>query len=300
MKMKASTKIKVFIKKILPGKIVKIIRNVKEIFRRLNVLEENQRNLITSQFEDVSNNKKMMLRNKEFKIYSQNGEDGILLHIFSKIGTKNKDFVEFGIEDGRECNTANLSINHGWRGLLIEGGKENVVKAKEYYKQTNGRVKVIQCFITKDNINNVLKLNNVSEEIDLLSIDIDGNDYWVWKEIEVVNPRVVVIEYNGSFGDDKSISISYDPEFERLSKHKSGFYHGASLKALAKLGEKKGYALVGCDKTGCNAFFVKKTLVKKLDVFKVEEAFYPHSRRIKKEPTEEQFKRIRHLKFEKI
>ncbi len=300
MKMKTSTKIRVLIKKILPGKIVKIIRNVKRISKRLNVLEENQRNLINSQFEDVTNDKKIMLRNKEFKIYSQNGEDGILLHIFSKIGIKKKDFVEFGISDGRECNTANLSINHSWRGLLMDNDKENVVKAREYYKQTNGRVKVIQCFITKDNINNVLKLNNVSGEIDLLSIDIDGNDYWVWKEIEVVNPRVVVIEYNGSFGDDKSLSVSYDPEFERISKHKSGFYHGASLKALAKLGKKKGYALVGCDATGCNAFFVKKVLIKKRDVFKVEEAFYPHSRRLKKESTERQFKRIKNMKFEKI
>ena len=289
-----------FYKKILPKQIVGVIRTIKLISPRLSTLENNQKNLINSRFEEISVDKKVRLMNKEFKIYSQNGEDGILLRIFSKIGVKNKNFVEFGIGDGKECNTANLSINHGWNGLLMDGNEQDIIKAKEYYKQTNGRVKVIHCFVTKENINNVLKSNGFSGKIDLLSIDIDGNVYWIWKEINVIDPNVVVIEYNGSFGKDKSLTIPYDPKFDRLSKHRSGLYHGASLKALTKLGKKKRYALVGCDSTGCNAFFVKKNIANKLDVFEVKEAYYQHSRRSEKESIEKQFNKIKDMKFEEV
>jgi len=298
--MKTITKVKNTIKEILPERIVNIIKKINRISGRLDVLERNQRNLINSKLKYKPKNKKTSLRDKEFKIFSQNGEDGILLHIFSKIGVKNKNFVEIGIGDGKECNTTNLSMNHGWTGLLMDGDKKGIAKAKKYYKKTNGRVKVIQCFITKENVNSIIKSNGVYGKIDLLSIDIDGNDYWIWKEIKAVDPNVVVIEYNGSFGRDKSISVSYDPEFERISKHKSGFYHGASLKAFAKLGKKKGYSLVGCDATGCNAFFVKKNLIKKLDVFEAEEAYYPHKLRTKERSTENQFKKIKEMNFEKI
>jgi len=296
--MSKSTKIRSFVERILPNNIVRKIKFIYRLSGRLDVLEKNQRNLINNELK--IENRKARLKRREFKIKSQNGEDGILLYIFSKIGVKNKKFVEFGCGNGIECNTANLSINHGWSGLLMDGNKKNVIKAKKYYNQTNGLVKVIQSFITKENINNILKSNNILGEIDLLSIDIDGNDYWIWEEINVINPNVVVIEYNGSLGDDKSISVLYDPKFERLSKHKSGFYHGASLKAFKKLGNKKGYALVGCDSTGVNAFFVKKALTKKLDVFETKEAYYPHSIRTRKEPTEKQFKRIEAMKFENI
>jgi hypothetical protein len=299
-RMRMSNRLRFFAKRNLSDKTLKKIRDIRGIPERLRILEENQRNLINSQLVDLKKGKKANLRGNEFQIYSQNGEDGILLHIFSKIGVMNKTFVEFGIGDGRECNTANLSINHGWKGLLMNDDAEDVIRAKRHYRQTNGRVKLFQCFVTRNNINQVLKSNGISGKIDLLSIDMDGNDYWVWEKIGSIDPNVVIIEYNGSFGSDKSISVCYDPQFDRLSKHPSGFYHGASLRAFTKLGREKGYSLVGCDKTGCNAFFVKKGLAKKLDTFTVEEAFYPHSRRLKNESTEEQFNRIKHMKFEKI
>lgn len=283
-------KIKKSIKKMLPERTVEGIKNIKGIFRRLSVLEENQMNLINSRFEDLTGDEKTTLKNKEFKIYSQNGEDGILLYIFSNIGAKNRNFVEIGCGNGKECNTANLSLNHGWSGLLIEGNKENWLKAKNYYKKID-RVKVINSFITKENVNEVLKLNRASGKIDLLSIDIDGNDYWIWEEIKIIDPRVVVIEYNGSFGK-RPISIPYEPNFKKI-----GHYHGASLKAMEKLGKKKGYILIGCEKTGCNAFFVKQSLAKNSKILGVKDAFYPHSRRMEKESLADQFKKVANMKF---
>lgn len=295
------------IKLFLPKRLIILIRKMRGIMRRLDIIEKNQQNMLQDNYKLIAeeSNQKINLRNKEFQIHSQNGEDGILLYIFSKIGVSNRCFVEFGIENGKECNTANLSINFGWHGLLMDGDKKDVISAKEYYKNRleirNSQIKIVRCFVTKENINNVLLKNGISGEIDLLSIDIDGNDYWVWKAINVIKPRVVVMEYNASFGLDKSLTIKYSPNFDRYKKHSSGLYHGASLSALTKLAKSKGYILVGCDSTGCNAFFVSKEAAKKkLPEFNVKEAYYPHSRRLKELSLSEQFECIKHLDFERI
>ncbi len=219
----------------------------------------------------------------ELTVYSQNGEDGLLLYIFSKITPLLKTFVEFGVEDGRECNAANLAINFGWRGLLMDGSKDKVNAGRIYYKKKLGskseNVKFIHTFITKENINEILTSNEITGEIDLLSIDIDGNDYWVWKEISVINPRVVVIEYNASFGSEKSVTIPYDPTFVWNSKKiPDMFFTGASLELLTRFAEKKGYVLVGCDSNGVNAFFVRNDVAE--GVFfpaSVTEAYFPHA-----------------------
>lgn len=242
----------------------------------------------------------------ERKIYSQNGEDGILLYIFSQIGTFNRCFVEFGMGNGRECNTANLSLNFGWHGLLMDCKESNVAYAKRYYENRLGNrasdvTIFIQCWITAENINSTLLDNGMQGEIDLLSIDIDGNDYWVWKAINVIAPRIVVIEYNASMGHEKSLAVKYDENFVRHEKHPSGWYHGASLAALTKLANTKGYVLVGCDCSGINAFFVCKDIApKNLAEVSVQEAYFPHSRRLEKLGTQGQFELIKHLDFVEI
>lgn len=241
----------------------------------------------------------------EFKVFSQHGEDGILLHIFSKIQPKTFRFVEFGTEQGMECNTANLSINFGWSGLLMDGSSENVNIARRYYqrklRQKSGNVRIEQCFVTAENINESLSKNSATGEIDLLCIDIDGNDYWVWKAISAVSPRVVVIEYNASLGAEKSLTIPYAPCFERYKAHASGFYHGASLSALAKLAESKGYVLVGCDSAGIDAFFVRKDVAAgKMVPVSVEDAFFPHAKRTQKLTVVEQFSRISKMDFVEV
>ena len=285
----------------------RLIGNVEEdkLRFRIDSLEHNLQTLNLQklhalyQSDDVS--QRTFLQDKELKVYSQNGEDGLLLYLFSQIGSTNKSFVEFGVEDGKECNTANLSINFGWNGLLMDCDWKQVVKAKHYYKNLPSvkpcQVKVIQCFVTAENINKVLLDNGMKGTIDLLSIDIDGNDYWIWKAISAVDPRVVVIEYNASLDVDKAWTVEYDPEFVRYEKHRSGCYHGASLKALAKLADSKGYGLVGCESSGANAFFVKKDLLRSLRNVSLEDAYYPHFRRLKKESTRQQFERVRHLNW---
>lgn len=180
----------------------------------------------------------------ERREYSQNGEDGIIHAIFAMIGTTNKYYVEFGVEDGIECNTRALFKHHGWSGLLMDGSHENL--ALNLHRE----------FITAENIEQLFAKHHVPEHFDLLSIDIDGNDYWVWNAIEHYRPRVVVIEYNAHIPPHESKTIPYDPTFQWDRTD----YYGASLLALTKLGEAKGYRMIGTDRNGVNAFFVLEVL----------------------------------------
>ena len=183
----------------------------------------------------------------EKKIFSQNGEDGIINFIFSTIGTHNKFFVEFGVKNGTECNTRYLLEKKDWTGLMMD---ENPNQSKKIKKE----------FVTPENINDLLKKYEVPHKFDLLSIDIDYNDYWVWESIKGFYPRVVVIEYNSSIPPNESKVIEYDLN----DKWDKTNYFGASLLALVKLGKNKGYELVGCDSNGINAFFIQREIVKGL------------------------------------
>jgi len=270
-------KIKTIGKKFIQRPIKRVVTDSLEIQlnHRIDALERNLKflnlYLLRQQYSrDIDLDQRTTLRGNEFKVFSQNGEDGILLYMFSKIGTTNRTFVEFGIQNGKECNTANLSLNFGWNGLLMDCDENCIAKAKEYYNPIP-RVKIAQHFITAENINKILLENEVKGEIDLLSVDIDGNDYWVFKAINAVKPRVVMIEYNAVLGTDKSLTVDYDPNFVI-----EGHYYGASLPALAKLANSKGYRLVGCESSGTNSFFLREDLLSKdLHEVSVEEAYYP-------------------------
>ena len=162
------------------------------------------------------------------------------------------------------------------------------------------QVKIVHCFVTRDNINSILAKNGFKGEIDLLSIDIDGNDFHVWREIDIIKPRVVIIEYNAFLGPNISLTVKYDGNFERYKKHPSGRYFGASLAALVKLGKEKGYFLVGCDSYGINAFFVRRDIAKgKLLIISPQEAYYPRTD-LGEEGITAEFKKIKHLEFEKV
>ncbi len=140
-------------------------------------------------------------------------------------------------------------------------------------------VRVIREFLTKENINSAIG-RYLQGEIDFLSIDIDGNDYWLWRAIDVIDPRVVCIEYNASFGADRSITIPYIPDFQRHNYHESGFYGGASLRALEKLGKEKGYELVYVEDSGVNSFFVKKNCLISIKGEDAKYFFKPHKDRM--------------------
>jgi len=198
------------------------------------------------------------LADAEFRVYSQWGEDGIVQYLLSRIDVGRKVFVEFGVQNYLESTTRFLLVNNNWSGLVIDGGEEYIqyIRNDPIYWQYN--LKSECAFITKDNINSLISKNGIRGEIGLLSVDIDGNDYWVWEAIDVVQPVLTVVEYNARFGPEASVSIPYSADFVRARAHPSMLYFGASLQALCHLGRRKGYAFVGCNTAGNNAFFVRK------------------------------------------
>jgi hypothetical protein len=196
----------------------------------------------------------------EFRVFSQWGEDGILQHLLRHVAVSRKLFVEFGVQNYTESNTRYLLMNNNWSGLVIDGSSENVdyIKSDEIYWRYN--LKAECAFITRDNINDLIRRNGIAGEIGLLSVDIDGIDYWVWEAIDCVVPSLVVAEYNARFGSERAVTVPYDAEFVRSSAHYSNIYYGASLAALCRLGKRKGYSFVGCNTAGNNAFFVLNEL----------------------------------------
>lgn len=185
------------------------------------------------------------LNRYEKRLYSQNGEDGILEAILTRLGTTNRYFVEFGAGNGKECNTARLTRDN-WTGLLMDICDGTSPAGLPIYG----------AFVTAENVETVFTRHQVPQGFDLLSIDIDGNDYWVWKAIHSYAPRIVIIEYNASVPPERAMTIAYEPTFRWGGTD----YFGASLRALKELGESKGYKLLACDNSGTNAFFVQEDL----------------------------------------
>jgi len=207
------------------------------------------------------------LQDVGFQVYSQADEDGILLYIFSLIGTTNKRCVELGTGDGTECNTANLRIKHGWTGLLVDCKRSQVGKGQVFFQRHRSTYvfppTMLCVWLTRENVNTIVRENGFEGEIDLLSIDVRGIDYWLWDALDVIRPRVVVIDNQDILGPDIEVTVPYDKNF-RADDHPTtrGMpnFSGASLAALVKLGKKKGYRLVGCNRYGFNAFFVRNDL----------------------------------------
>lgn len=224
----------------------------------------------------------------EFSVCSQNGEDGLILYLLSRIGVQSHYVVEVGIEDGRQCNSINLIRNFGWRGCLIEASDSWAAKAAEYFREAGltGQVRLLHATAKPENIEQLLKEGEVPEQVDVLSIDIDSHDYWVWKAVDGIRPGLVVIEYNASFGPERSVTVPYAGSWKVISK----YYHGASLTALARLGKQKGYLLAGCDTKGVNAFFVRADLAAAAGIQPVmpARAFFPHLSRTRALSPEEQ------------
>ena len=213
----------------------------------------------------------------EYSYLSQNGEDGIIRFLFSEIGFGSRRLVEFGF-GSMQCNSLRLLLHEGFTGLLMDGSEENCDFFNRAARKRGLQGVEAHCtFLTRENLNETIREHGISGEIDFLSLDVDGNDYWFWEALDSVSPRVVCIEYNAGIGPELSWSVPYDREFERYAKHPSGFFHGASLRALESLGQRKGWRLVGCDSTGTNAFFLRKDVAAPaLPTLTAAEAFRPH------------------------
>jgi hypothetical protein len=195
----------------------------------------------------------------EFKVFSQFGEDGIIQYLIHKTRiTQNETiFIEFGVQNYEESNTRFLLVNNNWRGLVFDGSKEYIdhIQRQNYYWRND--ITAVQAWIKKDNINQLLLNSGFQGEIGILSIDIDGNDYWVWDSITAVDPVIVIVEYNSLFGSDLPLSTPYKDNFQREIEHYSYLYWGGSISAFNHLAALKGYSLVCSNLAGNNLFFVK-------------------------------------------
>jgi hypothetical protein len=193
----------------------------------------------------------------EFRVFSQWGEDGIIQYLLRCVDVDKDIFVEFGASDYLESNTRFLLVNNNWTGLVLDASKECIDKLRVSPITWQYNLRAVQAFVARDNINELIAAGGINGDIGLLSIDIDGNDYWVWDAIDVINPVIVVIEYNHRFGSELAVTIPYDEKFRRGEEYPV-IYFGASLAALCRLATRKGYAFVGCNSNGVNAFFVRR------------------------------------------
>jgi len=203
----------------------------------------------------------------EFKVFSQWGEDGIIEWLVSKIPIDNKFFIEFGVENYNESNTRFLMMNRNWGGLIIDGSNENIeyIKKRDYFWKFD--LHPICAFITRENIQELIssKLRelNVEKNIGILSVDLDGVDYWILKEITCIDPTIIICEYNSVFGNTIPVTIPYADDFVRQNYHYSYLYWGANLKAFEKLFNERDYIYLGSNSQNSNAFFVKKDIANK-------------------------------------
>jgi len=244
-----------------------IIRELKQIQKSLFAIQSDARRMAANQLIEFLEfavpqapryrEGKRLLRYAH-QTYSEHGEDGMIAEIFRRIDAPLRTFVEIGAGDGLQNNTAAL-LNRGWRGWWIDADRGNVSSIQTNFREVlaSGRLSVLEALVTAENVVSFLDRSGVPKEIDLLSLDIDRNTYWVWRAIsEVYRPRAAVIEYNASFPADVDWKVKYRPD----AQWDGSAYFGASLKAMELVSYENGYSLVGCDFTGVNAFFVRSDL----------------------------------------
>jgi hypothetical protein len=213
------------------------------------------------------------LNKAEFKVFSQWGDDGIIQFLVDYLEIEHHTFIEFGVENYEESNTRFLLMNNCWKGLVMDGSENNVNQIKQSNLYWQYQLQAKCAFINKDNINTLISEYTNNKELGVLVIDVDGNDYWIWEAIDVVQPTLVIVEYNSLFGHEKAITVLYNPNFKRTEAHYSNLFYGASLKALQALANSKNYALVACNRNGNNAFFVRKDKLKSIRELSVTQAY---------------------------
>ncbi len=215
------------------------------------------------------------LHQAEFKVYSQFGDDGIIQYLIRNISLlpSEKRFIEIGVEDYQEANTRFLLMNNNWSGLIIDGSPKNMnkVKRQPYYWQYD--ITATPLFVTRKNILKHLRKDGFNSQLGLLSLDIDGNDYWIMEKLIVLKPIIFIIEYNSLFGIDHPITIPYKKDFYRTKAHYSNLFWGSSLKAIYLLAKRHGYSFMGTNSAGNNAYFVRTDRLNRLKPKTLKEGF---------------------------
>jgi hypothetical protein len=239
----------------------------KEFFKKFFFYYYEKDLILKGQILSSINKKKKLINNLtdiEFSVFSQWGEDGIIDWLVDQFDIIPERFIEFGVGDYKESNTRFLIKNKNWQGLILEANDKDILKIKSdpiYWKYD---LIAENCFITKQNINQIIKKNFNNLEIGLLSVDLDGNDYWIIKSINAVKPYIVVCEYNSIFGDKPKITVPYKFSFSRNNSHYSNLFFGSSIQALIDLMKDKNYTFIGSNLNGVNAFFIRNDHVKKI------------------------------------
>lgn len=248
------------------NKIMKILLRVGQIPETIFKVDSDNQTELLAIGKLLSNQQKQIdsdnIQDYEFKIFSQAGEDGIIQFLVNHVEIKNKIFIEFGVEDYVESNTRFLMMNNNWSGLVMDGAEANIKKIQKSGWLWKYDLEAKAAFVDIDNINNLISSPKYID-IGILSIDIDGNDYHILKQIDMkkLNPSILILEYNSVFGDERKITVPYDKVFFRTKAHYSNLYFGASLPALTDLADTLGYSLVGSNSIGSNAFYVRKDLL---------------------------------------
>ena len=269
-----------FLKTVLKGiGLYNFARTIYHLFRRAEKIIDNRMELEQMIQVGIMNQYKIMaamstgggvehlpkIIDTGFKVYSQFDEDGILLYIFSLIGFTNRKVVEICCGHGAECNTANLIINHACYGLLFDGDENNIQAATNFFRN-NKSTWILppickHAWITKDNINHLIEEEGFSGDVDLLSLDIDGIDYYIWESLRIISPSVFVCECHNIVPDDMAITIPYKVDFSYKAKDNYHVeFHSASPLAMIKLSKEKGYRLIGSHKYGFNLVFMRNDI----------------------------------------
>ena len=233
--------------------------------RLMPEVQISQRSLFNQYQADLKKGIVHPFENVGHRVFSQFEEDGKILYLLALIGMRNKTFIEIGSDDGLNSNAANLYFHFGYHGLFIDANQKAIERGKRFYAKHPHQYMYPPKFtcskVSRENINELIAQAGFEGEIDLLSIDIDGNDYWIWDALSQVDPNIVLIETHVEFGEENKV-VPYDPNYSYPGKHP--LYHGASPEAMKRLGESKGYTLVGANDLGFNFFFVKSSLLDNL------------------------------------
>jgi len=258
------------IRRLVPGSLQQVVRRIRALDRvpeiheavrgepgRSDALLQAIGRIEARQLAD----RRGSLHDHEFKVYSHAGEDGIIQFLVQNVPVPSHTFIEFGVEDYREANTRFLLLNNQWTGLVMDGDADNVARIKADPIYWNYALTALPAFVTRENVDQLVVDAGFAGEVGLLSVDVDGNDYWIFDAISAIQPAIAVIEYNYRFGPSRAVTIPYDPRFTRSRSDPSWLICGASLAAVAAAAARKGMSFVGCNSFGNNAFFVRNELL---------------------------------------